>query len=298
MAEWHDRSVISPEMGESYEIADKYTPALIRLIRRGLVGLGPVIEHTIRDALREYYNAATVMTAIEVSAEVRATYERFGAEFERKIESLWLDASAVTHDNALYMYEQRFAAKRQELTQAAIDYAQKSSGALIEGVSASQLEGIRTVLADGIENGLHPDVIARNTKIRAVGLSERGPHSYARLDRYWESVAEEGYSDKEIARRVSAFKAKLIRDRAEAIARTEAAMAQAHARRKTWANDVASGLIDNRAERVWIAGIARTCPDCTDMDGATAPIDKPYEGGYDGPPLHPKCRCTEGLRIP
>ena len=50
-------------------------------------------------------------------------------------------------------------------------------------------------------------------------------------------------------------------------------------------------VIDNRQE----GSYEYICDDCDELDGTTAPINGSYAGGADGPPLHPNCRCTEGI---
>jgi SPP1 gp7 family putative phage head morphogenesis protein len=43
----------------------------------------------------------------------------------------------------------------------------------------------------------------------------------------------------------------------------------------------------------WDAAIdGRTCQFCKQYDDLVTPIDKPFEGGVDHPPLHPRCRCA------
>ena len=43
----------------------------------------------------------------------------------------------------------------------------------------------------------------------------------------------------------------------------------------------------------WDAAIdKRTCPNCRQYDDLIAPMDKPFKGGIDHPPLHPYCRCA------
>jgi hypothetical protein len=50
-------------------------------------------------------------------------------------------------------------------------------------------------------------------------------------------------------------------------------------------------------ERVWIADeTERTCELCQDLDGTTADLGEPFEGGIMRPTAHPSCRCTLGLQ--
>jgi hypothetical protein len=85
-------------------------------------------------------------------------------------------------------------------------------------------------------------------------------------------------------------------DRALLITRTETMTAANEGQREGWLQAQEDGLLGPMNVRVWIA-TEGACPECEDLDGTTAPIDGEYEGdGGDGPPLHPNCRCTEGIQ--
>jgi len=82
--------------------------------------------------------------------------------------------------------------------------------------------------------------------------------------------------------------------RAKLIARTESMAAVSAGQRQAWARDVEEGWLTGRERRVWIA-VPGACPLCEELDGTTARLDGTYKGDIEGPPLHPRCRCTEGL---
>ena len=83
--------------------------------------------------------------------------------------------------------------------------------------------------------------------------------------------------------------------RADLSARTEIMMAVNEGQREAWRQAVDEGLLTGKEQRVWIA-IEGACPACDALDGETAPLDGEYSGGVEGPPLHPRCRCTEGIQ--
>lgn len=85
--------------------------------------------------------------------------------------------------------------------------------------------------------------------------------------------------------------------RADVIARTESMIAANEGQRQSWDQAVDEGLLTGDEQRVWIASAdGKLCPDCEELDGETADLDGEYPGdGGDGPPLHPNCRCTEGI---
>ena len=86
------------------------------------------------------------------------------------------------------------------------------------------------------------------------------------------------------------------KDRAELIARTETMMAANEGQRQAWQQAITKGLLSDRARRVWISTEdQRICPQCEALDGQKADMDGEYPGGVSGPPVHPNCRCTEGI---
>ena len=50
-----------------------------------------------------------------------------------------------------------------------------------------------------------------------------------------------------------------------------------------------SGVV---AGREWNTAVDElVCPICGPLHGKFAPYGEPFEGGYDSPPAHPRCRC-------
>jgi len=82
--------------------------------------------------------------------------------------------------------------------------------------------------------------------------------------------------------------------RAEVIARTEIMTASNEGRRAGWKQAADDDLISKTARRVWIASNS-ACKICWPLNETSAPLNGVYENGSKGPPLHPNCRCSEGL---
>src|SRR5204863_36491 len=85
--------------------------------------------------------------------------------------------------------------------------------------------------------------------------------------------------------------------RATLIARTETMIAANAGQRLGWDQAVDEGLLTGREKRQWIAtDDGELCDECDALDGKTTTLDGEYpDPGGDGPPLHPNCRCTEGI---
>lgn len=84
------------------------------------------------------------------------------------------------------------------------------------------------------------------------------------------------------------------KDRAQLIARTETMMAANEGQRQAWQQAVEEGLLPQNATVSWIATEVGACPECEELDGETRSLDGQYPGDVF-PPLHPNCRCTEGI---
>lgn len=85
-------------------------------------------------------------------------------------------------------------------------------------------------------------------------------------------------------------------ERADVIARTEVMKASNEGQRQAWGQAVEKGLLTGNEKATWIATPVNACPECEELDGSVRDLDGEYpEPGGEGPPLHPNCRCTEGL---
>lgn len=87
------------------------------------------------------------------------------------------------------------------------------------------------------------------------------------------------------------------RDRAKLIAHTETMAAANEGQRQSWEQAIKEGYLDEGLTREWIATADEvTCPICRELNGKRTDLHGQYtHGGGDGPPAHPRCRCTEGI---
>jgi SPP1 gp7 family putative phage head morphogenesis protein len=127
------------------------------------------------------------------------------------------------------------------------------------------------------------DEMSRSTRERVKALVER--------------TVEGEFDTHDLADRIT----ELIGDesRAETIARTETMAASNGGQRAAWAQAVDDGLLNGDEEEEWITTPDdRTCPVCQPMDGERKPLGGKFNVDgeqIDGPPAHPRCRCTTGL---
>lgn len=175
----------------------------------------------------------------------------------------------------------------------AVEFINQHTGELITQITEESRQAIRAIIRQAFEEGGHPYQQARKI-IQHIGLTERQSRA---VENFRRRQLEAGVSRTEADRRAEAYAKRLLRDRAENIARTETMMASNEGQREAWRQATEQGLIDEaEMEREWIVTPDdRLCPICLVMDGKRAPIGGTYENGSGGPPLHPRCRCAEGL---
>lgn len=161
--------------------------------------------------------------------------------------------------------------------------ARRRAGTLAKNMSTAALKSIGQTVAAGLEAGLGPKEIARNLDA-VVALDSNRAKQYIK---YAEYLTESDVSDEQLERQLEAYYQKLLRDRKETIARTEAREATAEA-----------ALQKNKDRgarfKVWItAGDNRVSDECQgNEEEGPIPIDDEFSGGVDRPPQHPNCRCT------
>ncbi len=175
----------------------------------------------------------------------------------------------------------------------AVEHLQTHGAELVTQVTEETKAAIRSILQAGFEAGEGVDQLAK--KVRAyIGLTQRQAQAVENL--YARLVAE-GKAPGWIEGQAEAYRQRLLDYRAEMIARTETISAASEGQREAWRQAVDGGLVTGEEyERVWIVTPDdRLCDECAGMENQRAPIDGTYQGEIKGPPLHPSCRCAEGL---
>lgn len=116
-------------------------------------------------------------------------------------------------------------------------------------------------------------------------------------------IMRQGLTEAKIDTMATAYRDRLLRERAENIARTETINAANSGQRLLWEEGVAQGQIDTaRMRQKWlVTPDDRLCFRCSQMKGefAFAEIGEPFVAPdgttVDQPPLHPRCRCSTRL---
>lgn len=200
----------------------------------------------------------------------------------------------------------------------AIRWAEQNIAVQIVGVPPAAATEINTAIVESIKQGIHPRVTARHID-HLMGLQ---PRHVKAVNRVYFKALEDGVTV-EHARKIADRKAaKLIRYRAEAIARTETIRASNMGQQLVWETAMDMGLLPPDTKKVWVAtGDDRTCKICAVLDGTTIGVrdsfaithqatsfvrvgDKfrpaavepvKYPTTEKTPPAHIMCRCKESL---
>lgn len=178
----------------------------------------------------------------------------------------------------------------------AIQAARDQGAALVTAVTKETREAIRAVIEQAFRDGLPPREAARLLR-PLIGLTRQQALAITALR---QQLIAEGVSRRVAQDEVRAAAEKALRRRALMIARTETIGASTRGQLNAWDGAVRSGLLPQRARKVWITTPDdRRCPFCARMEGQTAQVGTAFVGGrfgrIQGPPLHPNCRCAVGI---
>jgi hypothetical protein len=202
--------------------------------------------------------------------------------------------------------------------------AERHAAQLVTEVTQETRRAIAAIVADGIREGVPPREQARQIA-RIVGLTERDARA---VDSLWRRMIADGVVQAQADSRAQRYADRLLRARAENIARTETIRASTEGTRQGWEAAAREGYVDTGTARiVWIVTQDdRLCARCAPMAGvavgftdkftatteATGDLARnkggtaPYTGAtrplgehttVEGPPLHPRCRCSLGLVV-
>lgn len=179
-------------------------------------------------------------------------------------------------------------------------YAQTQSGKLIRSITDTQRATVRAVMGGALDGqytgdkaarlirdtvGLHPAwaqaVVNQRARVLASALKDGKP-----LDK------AEALADKASER----YGAKLLRRRADNIARTEIITSENLGRFASWADAIGNGYGRPDDVKEWDAELNECCESCRAMHGETVQWDRPFSNGLMMPPAHPSCRCAVSKR--
>ena len=165
---------------------------------------------------------------------------------------------------------------------------------LVTRASRETRTGIDTLIRTSIRTGIPPYDAALAIK-PMVGLIPQ--HAQAALS-YRTSLIDQGLTLPQVNRLADRYAAKLLRWRANNIARTEIMGALNAGSRESWKQAQRAGLLTKTTRKAWMITPLDACPICTPLDGVSVPLDGMFStsvGELPGPPAHPSCRCVQEI---
>jgi hypothetical protein len=174
-----------------------------------------------------------------------------------------------------------------------LDAIRRADLARIQGISRETQEAVRAVLTDGIQRGMHPNVLAKQLR-GLVGLTTRQAGDVAR---YRARLEAEGRKPDQVERMTAKYAQRRLNERTRNIAGTEVARAQGEARFAQTERLIANGTLKPEEwEQDWVTAADEiVCPICGPLHGVRTPLLGAFQTAV-GPatvtPLHPgPCRC-------
>lgn len=176
---------------------------------------------------------------------------------------------------------------------AAIRLADQATALLVTRITLEQQLALQQIVRAGIEHGWTIPEQARLIR-QVVGLNDRQARA---LGAFRDRLIAGRVPDGRIGTLVDRYAAKLLRQRALMIARTENVFALSAGQDEAWKQAQARGLLRAGAASRWVTATdERVCPVCGPMHGQVRPLGQPFTDPRGRqvfhPPLHPMCRCT------
>lgn len=186
-------------------------------------------------------------------------------------------------------------------TEAAVGYVQRSAATAALGLTETTRDGIREILALGLQDQLAPAEVAQRVG-NLAGLTPRqvrAAETFRRVRTERLAPVPEALTPQVqavIDRDVERFRERAVLLRGRTIAETELQDAITQGERAFWDRAVLEGAADPSATfKTWrTVADTRVCPICEPLHGQTVRIDEAFStsvGPLDGPSAHPRCRC-------
>lgn len=189
----------------------------------------------------------------------------------------------------------------------AVYYADTRAAALVTDIDTANRTAIRYVIRDSLAQGRSPYDTARMLR-QTVGLHTRWARAVDNYDTTTIRQLIRAGMTPEAARAradvmTKTYRDRLIRRRAEMIARTELQLAQNMARQTSWDGAYKTGLLDGSSQKEWLVAPSGSrrgapCEICSSLNGKRVQWNAAFPTGHTMPPAHPHCRCTAVLIPP
>lgn len=278
-----------PEYRVLHRVADGIAPGMIAAFieaMKRLAGEAKVSEMEAALDRGDYAGAEAAIPWEKLPTELAPVGAAVRAAFEQAA------AATVRYLPPKVAMELRFDL----LNPRAVEWVRSYAGELIREVSEETRLAVRDVIRRAFEEGMHPRTAARHIR-EMVGLTRRQAQA---VDNFRKRLIEEGVKGEKLDKQVERYRQRMLRKRAENIARTETIRASNEGQQELWRQAAEQGLIDPlRTRKSWlVTPDDRLCELCAPLDGQTVGLEEPFQtelGPVIAPPLHPQCRCAMRL---
>jgi len=250
-----------PEFAQIHRVADALTPDLRR---RFLTALESLKRQIPLDTLADLIDKGNIGDIGELIAGL-------DVEVRSLIETVSRKAIGGVGDVTAAGFGLDFALDNP----AVVRWVEGNAGKLITGITSETQKAVVSIVRNGFVEGVPPRAMARQIR-RVVGLSERDAGA---VDRFWRKLVADRDDVPFADRQANRMRDRLLRNRAETIARTETIRAASQGQLEAWKQAADEGLINpETTRRVWIATEdSRLCPICAVLDGKTVGFTESFD---------------------
>jgi len=179
-----------------------------------------------------------------------------------------------------------------DTAESAVKAAEKMAAQKIVEITDETEKNIRNLIAEAIRDGIPPYDAAR-TIVPMIGLTSA--QGQAAL-KYRKELIDNGLTLEKVNEKTDKYADELLKSRADSIARTEILDALNTGQDEAWQQAQDKGLLsDNATKEVILTDDA--CDECVAI-AAEGPVPIGDDFSEDGPPFHPRCRCTTAISTP
>ncbi len=296
-------------------IADSFQPAMRAAFLAAVKGMKESIPVDQITALLE----EAEQTPLKLAEALDPSFSVFD-ELQAKLkEDLKTELIAVVEEAALPTVAE-FGLDFSVVNERARRFATDRAGRLITEVAVETQEAIADIVAFGLREGVAPRQQALLIR-ELVGLTRRDALA---VDRFLNGAIDSGLNRTRAQAQAKRMADRLLKRRAENIARTETMRAANMGTELGWVAAQDVGLLPQGTQKVWIATEdSRTCPICAVLDENTVSVGDTFSSTQEAtaftidgdeiqvsttrtmkrpvttrtPPAHPSCRCTIGLTL-
>ena len=183
----------------------------------------------------------------------------------------------------------------------AVAWARLRSSSMVVQITDEQLQMIRVLVSNALQNGVPIPQLSQQIS-QVVGLHDRWQRAVSNsFDQDVNALIAEGVNPARAmniaGEKADKYRQKLIRARAQNIARTEVMAAQNYGTFLGWIQAGEKGLLNLSVTRKqWMVGPSgwkgiAVCDICAPLGDMIVPVTQPFPNGLLTPPAHPNCRC-------